>query len=1376
MTAAEVLAAGSGAVRPAGVPREINAALARVRAGNGAVVGSAFLVDSDHVVTCAHVVTSALGRRDQEQPGEDDTVQLEFPLVARGHVVQARVEVWCPVAPDDSGDIAVLTLAGPRPADLSPVRLVTADDLWGHHFRTFGFPRKHDHGVWATGVLRGAQAAGWVQMDGSTSGYPIEAGFSGGAVWDDELAGIVGMTVAAETQNDLRAAYLIPAGVLMQSWPVLAERAIAASPYRGLYPFRTQDAAVFFGREDLTAQLVREVARSPLVAVVGPSGSGKSSVVFAGLVPALLQQEGWLSATMRPSQASSPLHALAGALLPLLEPDQSETQRLVLTDPVAQRLQNGGIADAVTRILTRARAAHLLLVVDQFEEVFTRPPEVVGQFVQALVSVLPLQQEKRSRQLSIVLTMRADFLGEALRYPALAAALESAVTTIGQMGRSQLRAVIEKPLPAGVRYEPGLVERILDDVGEEPGSLPLLQFALTLLWERQDRRVLTHTAYDDLGRVDGALATYAERVYRDELTPDEQQQARQLLGQLVRPTDVGLPVRRVARRAEMTDSQWELGQRLAATRLVVADRDPAGAESVELVHEALIGGWSRLHEWVDEDLAFRTWQEQLRTAMTGWEEVGRDPGALLRGAPLAVAERWLEDRREDLTEAEKGFIAASCTLRGRGVRRLRIAVVSLIALLAISSVLGVFTIVASQRSAEQARLAGSRSLVTQADQLSWFEPDTARLLAGAAYKLAPTTEATMALTELANERVDVERLLNTDMGNITGAVFSPSDQSLVMLWNDDEIVIWDLRSGDRKVPAVEAPGGVTEATFNANGDVVAFSSSDFDDQSLDELSLWRPAANRLERVPASLNYEGSVGFSPDGRYLGTCSPRGIDLWTVDPLQLYSSVEIRQVAAKEGSCSVNFASGDRLAYADSGDIVTWDIAGQREVTRDQPIPIDPSLGYSETGYIAVAPDGRSSLYAIGSTWTLWDIDDRAQLSGGRLESSGISAVSFSSDGRRALVSMGSLIFALFDMVERKFLGAVGSGYYGATLSPDGTTILSTAGGGVLALGPSEVDLGAPLDAEHVGVRSSSGAENVLRLAFPGVVVHDVGAWTVTATVSKSSLPEPSPSAMTDDGRRFATTQDAPNQVSVVNLVSEGAEIVQLPAHDNPVVDLAFDPAGRFLASVDSLEILIWDVVGESEVGRVQIADGPVRDLALQAGGQRVAVADSAGRVVVYDAAGNVNRELSFADAEYLQFNPKGTLLAVGNRKELSIWDPASGLQFSRSIATGSSPLEADFSPDGGYIATTTNMGQSDHILVWSLPDLELAGSASLDSGGHFVFLPDSRKLVVAGYHGVFIVPFDAPSALSRICGMVQRSLSEEEWSEYAPEFDYIPVCG
>ena len=505
--------------------------------------------------------------------------------------------------------------------------------------------------------------------DATAAGYRVEPGFSGAPVWDDELEGVVGMAVAAEARPKVRASYLIPAGSLVRAWPGIADQARPPCPYRGLLAFRERDAALFFGREETSDQLLKELTGRALVAVVGPSGSGKSSLC-SPRDPRLRQRQDWIVAAMRPAQATSPLAALAAALQPLLEPQMSETQRLRELPALEAVLEQGRSRKSVDRALARAGGGQLLLVIDQFEELYALEPEVTRRFVDVIVNAARAQG--RTRPLTIVLTLRADFLGEALQHAGFARTLQGSTLVIGQMTTDQLRQAIARPLSGGVTFQAGLIERILDDVGEESGNLPLLEFALTLLWDRQERGTLTHASYDALGGVDGAIARYAERVYLEELSAADREAARRLLVQLVEPGLAAAQIRRVARRSGSNPVRWQLAQRLATARLLVASRDSAGVETVELVHEALIPGWARLREWMDADHAFRAWQERLRANITAWQGSGRDTGGLLRGVALAEAERWLKQRAGDIGPAEQHYIEASRAFQGRSLRRLRV--------------------------------------------------------------------------------------------------------------------------------------------------------------------------------------------------------------------------------------------------------------------------------------------------------------------------------------------------------------------------------------------------------------------------------------------------------------------------------------------------------------------------------------------------------------------------------------------------------------------------------------------------------------------------------------------------------------------------------
>ncbi len=335
---------------------QLRAAIARIRQANGRVVGAGFLVSDKYILTCAHVVNAALGKQLDAPDEPNQEVCLDFPLVASGKILRGRVACWIPVQPSSSispetgADIALLELESPLQQGTKPIRLVKAENLWKHPFRVFGFPEGQAVGVYTDGIIRGEQANGRVHIE-VVGGYHIQPGFSGSPVWDEQLDGVAGMTVAIDPLDpDVRAAFITPTTQIINACPELEEQAIPPCPYRGLFAFREQDAKFFFGRETFTQQLVQAVHRQSLVAVIGASGSGKSSVVFAGLIPQLRSEEGWLIEAFRPGDR--PFRNLAARLVPLLETKMPEIDQLVEVKKLAKALQQGelGVQDVVTRI------------------------------------------------------------------------------------------------------------------------------------------------------------------------------------------------------------------------------------------------------------------------------------------------------------------------------------------------------------------------------------------------------------------------------------------------------------------------------------------------------------------------------------------------------------------------------------------------------------------------------------------------------------------------------------------------------------------------------------------------------------------------------------------------------------------------------------------------------------------------------------------------------------------------------------------------------------------------------------------------------------------------------------------------------------------
>ncbi|WP_413168040.1 CHAT domain-containing protein [Capilliphycus salinus ALCB114379] len=346
---------------------------------------------------------------------------------------------------------------------------------------------------------------------------------------------------------------------------------IPPNPYQGLAAFGEEDADFFFGQENFVDKLVEATNQQPLVGVIGPSGSGKSSVVFAGLIPKLRKEGNWLIEIFKPGK--DPFLPLAFALVRQLEPEAGETHKMREAMGLASDFQRGRITvqQVISQILERNPGKRLLLVADQFEELYTlcQVKEERERFADELLTAI--SQEN----ITLIFTLRADFYGYVLSYRPFRDALETYTPKLlSSMKREELQQAIELPAQKlDVQLEDQLTERILDDVGQEPGNLPLLEFALTRLWEKQKHRTLTHSAYSEIGGVKKAIANHAEQVYQ-KLTETEKQQAQRIFLQLVRPGEGTEDTRRVATREEVGEENWNLVSYLAGyqARLVVTGR------------------------------------------------------------------------------------------------------------------------------------------------------------------------------------------------------------------------------------------------------------------------------------------------------------------------------------------------------------------------------------------------------------------------------------------------------------------------------------------------------------------------------------------------------------------------------------------------------------------------------------------------------------------------------------------------------------------------------------------------------------------------------------------------------------------------------------
>jgi tetratricopeptide (TPR) repeat protein len=465
-----------------------------------------------------------------------------------------------------------------------------------------------------------------------------------------------------------------------------AQRALPdeACPYRALGVFREQDAPLYFGREASVDALLERLERQAVVALIGPSGSGKSSLVQAGLVPRLRQAHPpapvWEVLVFRPGDR--PFHRFAAALVSQLQPIGDDIEQMQTARRLGDTLAEGGLglADVVTQRIEASNGSdRLLLVMDQAEELFSQTPAAQGTaFIDALL------EATTSTAASLLLTLRADHYGRAIAASrALSDQLQQGVVNLAPMTRAELHDAITRPAAkVGLRFETGLTERIIDHTADQPGGLPLLEFALTQLWAHREGNSITHRAYAAIGEVPGAIGVQAEAVYQA-LPADLQGRAATAFTRLVQlaasDEEAADTQRRVPLRELDDEARAVLAPFIAARLLVVDQRRASPEPTVELAHEALLAGWERLSRWVNERRDFLSWRQRLDRQLRDWSDAGEPNGSLLRGPALREARRWSRQEDIDLNDDEQTFIRHS--VRRQSLRRVFGG--SLVALLAL---------------------------------------------------------------------------------------------------------------------------------------------------------------------------------------------------------------------------------------------------------------------------------------------------------------------------------------------------------------------------------------------------------------------------------------------------------------------------------------------------------------------------------------------------------------------------------------------------------------------------------------------------------------------------------------------------------------------
>lgn len=1142
-------------------------------------------------------------------------------------------------------------------------------------------------------------------------------------------------------------------------------------PYRGLFHFGEADAAYFFGREAFTERLLDTVQRQRLVAVVGASGSGKSSVVFAGLIAKMRHNPDWYILNFRPG--AHPFHALADALVAQQTPELNREERQLVASQLADDLQqkNVQLNPILRQILGNHKPAKQLLIVsDQFEEIYTlcADQELRRAFLDLLLEALDVAQFREMPLFTFVLTLRTDFLSQALTYRPFADALQNADIKLGPMTRRELSQAIANPARRlGLLFETGLVARILDDVGDEPGNLPLLQFALTELWEKARKGYLTHEGYDEIGQVEGALARYADREF-SQLSAAEQQQARQVFIQMVRPGAGTEDTRRLAGRSELGEKNWQLVQKLADARLVVTSLAPNGQETVEVVHEALIRGWGQLRAWMEEDRAFRAWQERLRAALRQWQMSQQDSDALLRGAILAEAESWLTERDAFLNREEHYFIEQSLKLRAEKqqaleqerLERQQAAAQARFAkrlgwLTAALVVTIILVLIFAFSAAKNNRVAQGNAATAQANEAtaialrkaSEFSQATS-VAAEATAKADANLRATAELFAEEEREVAEDNAQDAIAAQET-AVFSAN--SLVTAVFNAEQNALEAENQSRLVAARELAG---IATDQLNSDPQLGLLLSLEAVNLTQISnlaapesaedaLFRAMqASQLQRI-FSGHTEGinDITFSADGRLLATVSQDSdVKLWDVP-----SGQEIGTLTSHARPINAVAFSPDGTILATAGEdgfIILWNVSSQALIT-----VLNGQDG--AVNDLAFHPDGSKLVAAYSSSAVrLWDVVNRRSSLRLLSHTNAVRALAYNSDGSRfasagadgrIIIWNGETGSSLFSI--EPFLGSDNQiiAINALTYSPDDSHLLAANSNGTATVWNTE-------DASLV-FRVAGHAIQLDDVAYsPDSSLFATASGDGTAKVWNAATGQ---ALYTLSGHTNAVTAVAfrPHEAQIVTASADGTARLWstgvglspqiLSGHTATILAIGFSQDGRFLATAGADETArIWRTEDGMQVVQFNDHNNIVNDVTFHPDGTLLATVSDDQNARLWDiASGEIILPVMDhpSPVNGVAFNPEGTVLAtVADDGFLRFWNPLDNRLLQRLPYT-TGLTKVSFSPDGSLIAAGAMDGTA---VIWSVVTNEIVQILVGHEGAvnDVAFSGDGRWLATASSDG------------------------------------------